>query len=111
MDRTVASSVIVPRPGLEVKGAAGPVHSHSLPGGYSQKLGDKFAQGFCDATVKESLFSDVRFPPPVPFSPPTPPMIAAIALQHVLELVTANTSHFERVQRLGYPLTLVNRRF
>ena len=38
-------------------------------------------------------------------------MIAAIALQHILELVTANTSHFERVQRLGYPLTLVNRRF
>ena len=38
-------------------------------------------------------------------------MIAAIALQHVLELVTANTSHLERVQRLGYPLTLVNRRF
>jgi len=35
-------------------------------------------------------------------------MIAAIALQHSLELVTANTSHFERVQRLGYPLTLVN---
>src|SRR5271157_5319316 len=64
MDRTVASSVIVPRPGLEVKGAAGPVHSHSLPGGYSQKLGDKFAQGFCDATVKEALFSDVAFPLP-----------------------------------------------
>jgi tRNA(fMet)-specific endonuclease VapC len=35
-------------------------------------------------------------------------MIAAIALQHGLELVTANTSHFERVHRLGYPLILVN---
>ena len=50
----------------------------------------------------------VPYPPPVPFSPPTPPMIAAIALQHGLELVTANTSHFERVQQLGYLLTLVN---
>ena len=30
-----------------------PDHSHWLAGGYSQKLGGKFAQGFCDATVKE----------------------------------------------------------
>ena len=29
-----------------------PDHSHWLAGGYSQKLGGKFAQGFCDATVK-----------------------------------------------------------
>jgi tRNA(fMet)-specific endonuclease VapC len=36
------------------------------------------------------------------------PMIAAIALTHGLELVTANTAHFQRVQDLGYPLTLVN---
>jgi len=35
-------------------------------------------------------------------------MIAAIALEHGLELVTGNTSHFQRVQQLGYPLTLVN---
>jgi hypothetical protein len=36
------------------------------------------------------------------------PMIAAIALHHGLELVTGNTAHFQRVQRLGYPLTLAN---
>jgi tRNA(fMet)-specific endonuclease VapC len=36
------------------------------------------------------------------------PMIAAIALQHGLELVTGNTAHFQRVQQLGYALTLVN---
>jgi tRNA(fMet)-specific endonuclease VapC len=36
------------------------------------------------------------------------PMIAAIALQHRLELVTGNTAHFQRIQQLGYPLTLVN---
>ena len=35
-------------------------------------------------------------------------MIAAIALTHGLELVTGNTSDFQRVQQLGYPLTLVN---
>ena len=35
-------------------------------------------------------------------------MIAAIALHHGLELATGNTSHFQRVQQLGYPLTLVN---
>src|SRR5271166_6389314 len=29
-----------------------PDHSHWLAGGYSQKLGGKFAQGFCDATLK-----------------------------------------------------------
>jgi tRNA(fMet)-specific endonuclease VapC len=36
------------------------------------------------------------------------PMIAAIALHHGLELITSNTSHFQRVQQLGYPLILVN---
>jgi tRNA(fMet)-specific endonuclease VapC len=35
-------------------------------------------------------------------------MIAAIALDNGLELVTANTSDYQRVQQLGYPLTLVN---
>lgn len=38
----------------------------------------------------------------------TDPMIAAIAIEQGLELVTGNTSHFHRVQQLGYPLTLVN---
>jgi tRNA(fMet)-specific endonuclease VapC len=36
------------------------------------------------------------------------PMIAAIALTHGLELVTGNTTHFQYVQQLGYPLTIVN---
>jgi tRNA(fMet)-specific endonuclease VapC len=36
------------------------------------------------------------------------PMIAAIALTHGLELVTGNTTHFQRVRQLGYPLTLAN---
>jgi tRNA(fMet)-specific endonuclease VapC len=36
------------------------------------------------------------------------PMIAAIALTNHLELVTGNTAHFQRIQQLGYPLTLVN---
>jgi tRNA(fMet)-specific endonuclease VapC len=37
-------------------------------------------------------------------------MIAAIALEHHLELVTGNTAHFQRVQQLGYPLTMANLR-
>ena len=36
------------------------------------------------------------------------PMIAAIALRHGLELVTGNTTHFQRVADLGYALNLVN---
>jgi predicted nucleic acid-binding protein len=36
------------------------------------------------------------------------PMIAAVALQHGLELVTGNTAHYQRIQQLGYPLTLAN---
>jgi tRNA(fMet)-specific endonuclease VapC len=35
-------------------------------------------------------------------------MIAAIALTQGLELSTGNSAHFQRVQQLGYPLTLVN---
>jgi tRNA(fMet)-specific endonuclease VapC len=35
-------------------------------------------------------------------------MIAAIAIEHGLELVTGNTAHFQRVQQLGYPLILVD---
>ena len=38
----------------------------------------------------------------------TDPMIAATAIEHGLELVTGNTTHFQRIQQLGYPLTLVN---
>jgi tRNA(fMet)-specific endonuclease VapC len=36
------------------------------------------------------------------------PRIAAIALEHGLDLVTGNTSHFQSIQQLGYPLILVN---
>jgi len=36
------------------------------------------------------------------------PMIAAIAIDQGLELVTGNTGHYQRIQQLGYPLTLVN---
>ena len=36
------------------------------------------------------------------------PMIAAIGAIHGLELATGNTSHYQRVQQIGYPLTLVN---
>jgi predicted nucleic acid-binding protein len=35
-------------------------------------------------------------------------MIAATAIEQGLELVTGNTSHFQRIQQLGYPLTLTN---
>lgn len=35
-------------------------------------------------------------------------MIAAISLTQGLELATGNTAHFQRVQQLGYPLTIVN---
>jgi tRNA(fMet)-specific endonuclease VapC len=36
------------------------------------------------------------------------PMIAAIAIDQGLELVTGNTAHYQRIQQLGYPLTLVS---
>jgi predicted nucleic acid-binding protein len=36
------------------------------------------------------------------------PMIAAIAITDGLELVTGNTAHYQRVQQLGYPLTLAD---
>ena len=36
------------------------------------------------------------------------PMIAAIALQNGLELVTGNTTHYQRIQQIGYPLVLHN---
>ncbi len=35
-------------------------------------------------------------------------IIAAVAVHHGLELVTGNTAHFQRIQQLGYPLTLAN---
>ena len=35
-------------------------------------------------------------------------MIAALAIESGLELVTGNTADFQRVQQAGYPLTLVN---
>ncbi len=35
-------------------------------------------------------------------------MIAAIAIQHNLVVVTGNTAHYERIQKLGYSLKLDN---
>jgi tRNA(fMet)-specific endonuclease VapC len=35
-------------------------------------------------------------------------VIAAIALKNGLELVTGNTTHYQRIQALGYPLVLGN---
>jgi tRNA(fMet)-specific endonuclease VapC len=35
-------------------------------------------------------------------------MIAALAIDNGLELATGNMSDFQRVQQLGYPLTLIN---
>ena len=35
------------------------------------------------------------------------PMIAATAIRHDLTLATRNTTHFRRIQTLGYPLALV----
>jgi tRNA(fMet)-specific endonuclease VapC len=37
-------------------------------------------------------------------------MIAAIAIENGLELVTGNTSDYQRVQQLGYPLVLEHHR-
>jgi tRNA(fMet)-specific endonuclease VapC len=34
-------------------------------------------------------------------------MIAAIAINQGLELVTGNTAHYQGIQQLGFPLTLV----
>jgi tRNA(fMet)-specific endonuclease VapC len=36
------------------------------------------------------------------------PMIATVAIRNSLELVTGNISHYQRIQQLGYPLTLAN---
>jgi tRNA(fMet)-specific endonuclease VapC len=36
------------------------------------------------------------------------PLIAATALRHDLALVTGNTSHYERIQQLGYDLQVEN---
>jgi tRNA(fMet)-specific endonuclease VapC len=36
------------------------------------------------------------------------PMIAALAFERGLDMVTGNTSHFQNIQQLGYPLILVD---
>ena len=38
------------------------------------------------------------------------PMISAIAIEHDLMLITGNTAHYERLQKLGYSLKIDNRR-
>jgi tRNA(fMet)-specific endonuclease VapC len=54
---------------------------------------------------KALLDTDIRIGQPIGVADT---MIAAIAIENGLELVTANTSDYQRVQQLGYPLTLVN---
>lgn len=36
------------------------------------------------------------------------PMIAGIAIKHNLVLATGNTDHYQRIQKLGYPLEIEN---
>lgn len=36
------------------------------------------------------------------------PMIAAVAIEHGLELVTGNITHYQRIQQLGHALAIVN---
>jgi tRNA(fMet)-specific endonuclease VapC len=36
------------------------------------------------------------------------PMIAAVAISNGLDLVTGNTTHYQRIQQLGYSLNLAN---
>ena len=36
------------------------------------------------------------------------PMVAGIAIQHGLVLVSGNTAHYERIRALGYPLQIDN---
>jgi tRNA(fMet)-specific endonuclease VapC len=36
------------------------------------------------------------------------PMIAGIAINHNLVLATGNTDHYQRIQKLGYPLEIEN---
>lgn len=36
------------------------------------------------------------------------PMIAAVAIQHGMVLVTGNTAHFQRMRDIGYPLQIDN---
>jgi tRNA(fMet)-specific endonuclease VapC len=88
--------------------------------GYQKKQASRQLQSFLAAIVSEEV---------IPFDQPaaelagkiagelermgrpigvTDPMIAAIAIKHGLELVTGNTTHFQRIQQLGYSLTLVN---
>src|SRR5208337_3670411 len=57
------------QPVASAKSPIRPDHSHWLPGAYSQKLGGKFAQRFCDATVKISKrgSSILSVIPTVPF--------------------------------------------
>jgi predicted nucleic acid-binding protein len=88
--------------------------------GYQRKQASRQLQSFLAAIVSEEV---------IPFGQPaaelagkiagelervgrpigvTDPMIAAIAIDQGLELITGNTTHFQRIQQLGYPLTLVN---
>ncbi|WP_446383131.1 PIN domain-containing protein [Coleofasciculus chthonoplastes] len=59
-----------------------------------------------DAALAGRIYADLeRIGQPIGYPDS---MIAAIALQHDLTLVTGNLSHLKRVQALGYPLRLDN---
>lgn len=88
--------------------------------GYQKKQASRQLQGFLNAMASEEVipFDQAagelagriageleRIGRPIGLADP---MIAATALIHGLELVTANTVHFQRIQQLGYPLTLPN---
>ena len=88
--------------------------------GYQKKLASRQLQNFLTAIASEEVLpfdqaaaelagrivGDLeRIGQPIGLADP---MIAAIALHHGLELVTGNTTHFQRIRQLGYPLTLVN---
>lgn len=59
-----------------------------------------------DAVLAGRIYADLeRIGQPIGYPDS---MIAAIALQHDLTLVTGNLSHYQRIQALGYPLRLDN---
>jgi len=59
-----------------------------------------------DAVLAGRIYADLeRIGQPIGYPDS---MIAAIALQRDLTLITGNLSHYQRIQALGYPLKLDN---
>jgi tRNA(fMet)-specific endonuclease VapC len=58
------------------------------------------------SVIAGSMFADLeRFGQPIGKADP---MIAAIAIQNNLTLITGNTAHYQRLQELGYSLKISN---